>query len=72
MDLNEAIKHSDEIASTCNNVKCSYEHRQLAEWLRLLKRMGDDMLTMRYLIKLKHPEAFERIKEILMAYEKDN
>ena len=70
MDLNEAIQHCNKVASTCDNVKCSYEHRQLAEWLKLLKRMGDDMYDMRYLIKSNHPEADKRIREILMSYEK--
>ena len=42
MTLDEAIKHCMDIAETqemCSNgKKCAEEHRQLAEWLKELKR----------------------------------
>ena len=42
MTLDEAIKHCDEIADyDCYNykqMKCAEEHRQLADWLKELKR----------------------------------
>jgi hypothetical protein len=71
LDLNEAIQHCQEVGSTCDNPECRREHWQLAEWLKLLKRMGDDMYDMRWLIKSNHPEADKRIREILMAYEQE-
>ena len=46
MTIDEAIRHCDEIAAGCG--ECADEHRQLAEWLRELKRLrevpdgGDD------------------------------
>jgi len=41
MTLTEAIKHCEDVADydcfTDEQRKCSEEHRQLADWLRLLK-----------------------------------
>ena len=37
MTLEDAIKHCEEIARTCENEKCSIEHNQLKEWLIELK-----------------------------------
>ena len=38
MSIDEAIKHAEEVAnSSCE--KCAEEHRQLAEWLKELKRL---------------------------------
>ena len=41
MTLDEAIKHSEEVADSYNNTApdcdCAKEHRQLAKWLRELK-----------------------------------
>lgn len=45
MTLESAIKHCEDVADydcfTDEQRKCSEEHRQLAEWLRLLKRILD-------------------------------
>lgn len=45
MTLDEAIIHCEEIAGRCEvtdgDIKCEQEHRQLAEWLKLLKRILD-------------------------------
>ena len=45
MILDEAIRHAEEVAEyDCYNdeqKKCSDEHRQLAEWLRELKRLRE-------------------------------
>ena len=42
MTLNEAIKHCEEVAhsydDTVPDCKCAADHRQLAEWLKELKR----------------------------------
>lgn len=57
MTLDEAIEHAEEVASTnerlCETVqpamqlsdygKCAAEHRQLAEWLKELKRLREQM-----------------------------
>lgn len=41
MTLDEAIKHAEEIAdnghSNCQSDKCVQEHRQLAQWLKMLR-----------------------------------
>lgn len=39
MTLEEAIKHCEEVASSCNNKDCALDHRQLAEWLKELKSL---------------------------------
>ena len=43
MDIDEAILHCEEVADRCmitdGNIKCENEHRQLAEWLKELKRL---------------------------------
>jgi hypothetical protein len=36
MSIDEAIKHAEEVGNGCN--ECAAEHRQLAEWLKELKR----------------------------------
>lgn len=55
MTLEEAIKHAEKVAeksdvlceisvtekAKISNKKCAEEHRQLAEWLKLLKRILD-------------------------------
>ena len=47
MTLEEAIKHAEEMAKIhCvlknkYNQKCAEDHQQLAEWLKLLKRILD-------------------------------
>lgn len=45
MDLDEAIKHCEEVADTpCftdEEARCYSEHRQLAEWLKELKAYKD-------------------------------
>lgn len=45
MTLEESIKHCEDVADydcfTDEQRKCSDEHRQLADWLRLLKRILD-------------------------------
>ena len=45
MTLDEAIKHSEEVADSYNNTvpdcDCAKEHRQLAEWLKELKRLRE-------------------------------
>ena len=57
MTLEEAIKHAEEVAMNCDiladqsvveqaeyyNRKCAAEHRQLAEWLRELKAVHDEI-----------------------------
>lgn len=41
-DLDSAIQHCEEVADRCavtdGDLKCEQEHRQLAEWLRELKK----------------------------------
>ena len=39
MTLDEAIKHCEEVADTCENAECGKEHKQLAEWLKALKTL---------------------------------
>lgn len=43
MTLDEAIRHAEEVAEyDCYNDgqrRCAEEHRQLAEWLKMLKRL---------------------------------
>lgn len=45
MTLDEAISHCEEIAERCavtdGDRRCEREHRQLADWLKLLKRILD-------------------------------
>lgn len=51
MTIDEAIKHCNEVAngalckSTVNHKACGEEHKQLAEWLKELKRMRAKFLT---------------------------
>ena len=51
MTLDEAILHAEEVADRCDvtdgDCKCAAEHRQLAEWLRELKR-ADTLLKATY------------------------
>lgn len=69
MTLDEAIIHAEEVADELDNEceyyeiggiggtgeqrKCAEEHRQLAEWLKELKRyrMADDNITAEDLLK---------------------
>lgn len=39
MTLDEAIKHCEEVANSCDNTECAIDHKQLAEWLRELKEL---------------------------------
>lgn len=39
MDIDTAIKHSEEIYRNCKNVGCAIEHGQLANWLQQLKEL---------------------------------
>ena len=39
MSIDEAIQHCKEMALCAKNGECGEEHRQLAEWLRELKRL---------------------------------
>ena len=45
MTLEEAIIHAEDVADRCSvtdgDRRCEQEHRQLAEWLKLLKRILD-------------------------------
>lgn len=45
MTLDEAIIHCEEVSDRCamtdGDLNCEREHRQLAEWLKLLKRILD-------------------------------
>ena len=38
MTLDEAIVHAEDVASSCDT-SCAREHRQLAEWLKELRRL---------------------------------
>ena len=38
MSLEEAIKHAEDIATSASGCECREEHRQLAEWFRILKK----------------------------------
>ena len=38
MSLEEAIEHAEDIATSAIGCECREEHRQLAEWLRILKK----------------------------------
>lgn len=43
--LDEAIKHCEETVEKCikeGNIGCSFEHRQLAEWLKELKHRREN------------------------------
>lgn len=48
MTLDEAIAHAEEVATTICD-KCAKEHRQLAEWLRELKRLKAENAKLREL-----------------------
>ncbi len=37
MTLDDAIKHANDVANSCDNKECAYEHYQLARWLEELK-----------------------------------
>ena len=38
LTLEEAIEHAEDIAISAIGCECREEHRQLAEWLRILKK----------------------------------
>lgn len=58
MDIDTAIKHSEEIYRNCKNVGCAIEHGQLANWLQQLKELktilGEDY-------------DLDRLKELIAA-----
>ena len=37
LTLDEAIRHCNEVASTCSETECSNDHKELANWLEELK-----------------------------------
>jgi len=39
MDIDEAINHCYDVANTCKNEQCSFDHIQLAKWLEELKEL---------------------------------
>ena len=47
MTLKEAIIHAETVADRCavtdGNIKCEMEHRQLAEWLKELKAVHNEI-----------------------------
>lgn len=45
MTLDEAIKHCEEVASSCDNKNCALDHKQLAEWLKELKMIKNSNYT---------------------------
>lgn len=59
MTLDEAILHCEEVAERCaitdDNRKCEIEHRQLAEWLRELKKLRKQSKTGRWIIYTVSP-----------------
>ena len=61
MTLDEAILHAEEVADRCavtdGNIKCEMEHRQLAKWLRELKR-ADTLLKATYDLLSKQHENY--------------
>ena len=44
MTLEEAIKHAEEVAATSCD-KCREEHEQLAAWLKELKKIKEESIT---------------------------
>lgn len=48
MTLNEAIEHTNEVASTCDG-ECAAEHRQLAAWLHELVMLRAENVALRNL-----------------------
>ena len=44
MTLKEAIAHAEEKAQGCG--ECAEEHRQLAEWLKIVDRLPKEILDM--------------------------
>lgn len=39
MTLDEAIKHCEEVYQECPNRECAENHKQLADWLKQLRRL---------------------------------
>ena len=39
ISIDEAILHCEEVAEKCSGSQCGTDHRQLAEWLKELKRL---------------------------------
>lgn len=75
MTLDEAIKHCNEVASTCSETECSNDHKQLANWLEELKFFRDwykkwfvdsedninlELLNVRQML-VKEKAAFEKL-----------
>jgi hypothetical protein len=65
MTLDEAIKHCEE--KCCDNTECSQEHKQLAEWLKQLKKLKEQ-----YLQNLDALGAEFIIMDKMVALEKEN
>lgn len=42
MTLDEAIRHCDEVVSTCQNYDCITDHYQLRNWLVELRKLRDE------------------------------
>lgn len=64
MTLTEAIKHAEEVADRCTvNQFCAEEHRQLAEWLTILKDVYD--------VLDEYDIAYHRTREDLTSLEID-
>lgn len=42
MNLNEAIKHCDDVMSNCDNIDCIADHYQLRNWLSELKKLRNN------------------------------
>ena len=39
MTLDEAIRHCEEVYQKCSNRECAEDHKQLADWLKQLRRL---------------------------------
>lgn len=48
MTIDEAIEHC--LEKSCDNSKCSNEHKQLAEWLKELKQLKNIIQEIDYII----------------------
>ena len=56
MTIDEAIMHAEEVAERCavtdGDLKCEMDHRQLAEWLKELKRLREERKGGKWILKL--------------------
>ena len=72
MTIDEAIKHAEEVARTCDDSQCAKDHAQLADWLRELRRarMEIDLLkTLRDGFKAdaqKYKAENAKLRELLL------